>query len=88
MRPALDSARRGNIIIKTNDYVVVNGSAISWRGGLLFGGGIASARLDPGDTIVDPDDLEWVPWLKTVKDVAAILGNFALMAGVVFAALK
>jgi len=33
MRRALDSARRGNIRIKTNDYVVVevvNSSALSW----------------------------------------------------------
>lgn len=70
-------------------YVIkVNGSALSGGGSLLFGGGVASARLDPGDTIVVPEDLERLPWLKTVKDVAGILGNFALMAGVVFAALK
>lgn len=41
MRRALDSARRGNILIKTNDYVVVNGCALSVRGDLLFGGGVA-----------------------------------------------
>ena len=70
-------------------YVIkVNGSALSGGGNLLFGGGVASARLDPGDTIVVPEDLERVAWLKTVKDVATILGNFALTAGVVFAALK
>lgn len=45
-------------------------------------------RLDPGDTIVVPEDLERVAWLKTVKGVAAILGNCALMAGVVFAVLR
>lgn len=70
-------------------YVIkVNGSALSGGGVLLFGGGVASARLDPGDTVVVPEDLERVPWLRTVKEVATILGNFALMAGVVFAALK
>ncbi|OGP70316.1 MAG: polysaccharide export protein [Deltaproteobacteria bacterium RBG_13_58_19] len=69
-------------------YVIkVNGSALSGRGALLFGGGVASARLDPGDTIVVPEDLERVPWLKTVKDISTILGNFALMAGVIFAAI-
>jgi protein involved in polysaccharide export with SLBB domain len=69
-------------------YVIkVNGSALSGRGALLFGRGVASARLDPGDTIVVPEDLERVPWLKTVKDISTILGNFALMAGVIFAAI-
>jgi len=70
-------------------YVVkVNGSALSGRGGILFGGGVLSARLDPGDTIVIPEDFERIAWLKMVKDIAAILGNFALMAGVVVAALR
>lgn len=36
MRRALDSARRGNIRIKTNDYVGVNGGALSVQ--RLFGG--------------------------------------------------
>jgi len=35
-----------------------------------------------------PEDLERVAWLKEVKDVATILGNFAMMAGVVMAAIK
>jgi protein involved in polysaccharide export with SLBB domain len=70
-------------------YVIkVNGSAMGGRGGLLFGSGVASARLDPGDTIVVPEDMERIPWLKSVKDIATILAQFALMAGVVFAALK
>jgi polysaccharide biosynthesis/export protein len=70
-------------------YVIkVNGSALSGRGGLLFGKGVASARLDPGDTIVVPEDFERIAWLRTVKDIASILGQTALMAGVIFAAIK
>jgi len=30
---------------------------------------------DPGDTILVPEDLERVAWLKTVKDVATIFGQ-------------
>ena len=70
-------------------YVIkVNGSALGGRGGFLFGNRLGSARLDPGDTIVVPEDLERVAWLKKFKDVATILGNIALTAGVIFAALK
>jgi hypothetical protein len=70
-------------------YVIkVNGTALSGKGSLLLGGGVLSARLDPGDTIVVPQDFERIAWLKMVKDIAGILGNFALMAGVVVAALR
>ncbi len=70
-------------------YVIkVNGSALSGGGRILFGGGVSSARLDPGDTIVVPEDFERVAWLKNFKDIATIFGNIALTAGVIFAALK
>jgi hypothetical protein len=68
--------------------VVANGSALSWRGGLLFGGGIDSAWIEPGDSIVVPVDLERVPWLKEAKDIATILGQFAWMGGVIFAVFR
>ncbi|MFZ5447630.1 MAG: SLBB domain-containing protein [Thermodesulfobacteriota bacterium] len=71
-----------------NTYVIkVNGSASSSRGGWL-GGGINSVVLDPGDTIVVPEQLEKVSWLKAVKDVATILGNIAITAGVVILGLR
>ena len=70
-------------------YVIkVNGSALGGKGGMILGSRVASARLDPGDTIVVPENLERIPWLKTVKDVATILGQIALTAGIVFAAIK
>jgi protein involved in polysaccharide export with SLBB domain len=70
-------------------YVIkVNGSAMGGRGGILFGSRVGSARLDPGDTIVVPEQLDRVPWLKTVKDVATIVSQIALTAGVVLVGLK
>lgn len=68
-------------------YVIkADGSALSGKG--AFFGGLNSTRLDPGDTIVVPEDLERIAWLKEIKDIASIFGNIALAAGVVFAALK
>ena len=82
-------------------YVIkVNGAAVSRKGfswlkaswdGSKYGyhpGGISSLTLDPGDTIVVPEKLERIAWLKNIKDIATILGNIALMAGVAFVALK
>jgi protein involved in polysaccharide export with SLBB domain len=70
-------------------YVIkVNGSALGSKSGVIFGNRVASARLDPGDTIVVPERLDKVPWIKTVKDVATILGQIALTAGVVLVGIK
>ena len=82
-------------------YVIkVNGAAVSRKGfswlkaswdGSKYGyhpGGISSLTLDPGDTIVVPEKLERIAWLKNIKDIATILGNIALTAGVAFVALK
>jgi protein involved in polysaccharide export with SLBB domain len=69
-------------------YVIkANGSALSGRGGIFFSG-VTSARLDPGDTVVVPENFERVAWLKTVKDITSILANIALTAGVVLVGLK
>ncbi len=42
--------------------------------------------LEPGDTIVVPEKLEKVPWLRNVKDVTQILYQIAVTAGVLIAA--
>ena len=68
-------------------YVIkVNGSALSGRG--YFFGRLSSVRLDPGDTVVVPEDLERIAWLKEIKDITTIIGQIALTAGVVFLGLR
>jgi protein involved in polysaccharide export with SLBB domain len=82
-------------------YVIkINGAAVSRKGfswigtswdGNKYGyhpGGISSLTLDPGDTIVVPERLERIAWLKNIKDIASILGNIAMTAGIAFVALK
>jgi len=50
-----------------------------------FGGFLATV-LDPGDTLVVPQKLERVAWIREIKDITTILGQIALAAGVVVAA--
>jgi len=84
-------------------YVIkVNGSAVSRRafnwlglgktadyGGYEYHfGGLKSLTLDPGDTIVVPEKLERIAWLKEIKDITQILANVALTAGVIIAGLR
>lgn len=84
-------------------YIIkVNGSAVSRRAfnWLGFGktmdyagysyhlGGLKSLTLDPGDTIVVPEKLERIAWLKEIKDITQILANVALAAGVVLVGFK
>jgi polysaccharide biosynthesis/export protein len=65
-------------------YVLkVNGTAISKRESSgLFSGGLMSSRLDPGDTIVVPEKIERIAWLREFKDITQILYQIAVAAGV------
>jgi len=72
-------------------YVIkANGAAMSGQGfSWLKLGGLGSKTLDPGDTIVVPERLERkYAWLADVKDIAIILGNIALAAGVILVGLR
>jgi len=81
-------------VIKVNG-AAVSRKAFSWLGASWDGtkyvyhpSGLSSLTLDPGDTIVVPEELERIDWLKTIKDVAVIIGNIALTAGVVLVGLR
>lgn len=45
-----------------------------------------SAKLDPGDTIIVPEKLEKVQWLREIKDITQILYQIAVTAGVLIVA--
>jgi polysaccharide export outer membrane protein len=42
--------------------------------------------LDPGDTVIVPQVIEKVAWMRDLKDIAFIIGQAAIAAGVVVAA--
>jgi polysaccharide export outer membrane protein len=74
---------------KSEMYVIrADGTVVSKqeKTGFLFFGGFNSMELDPGDTIVVPQQLERIAWMREIKDIASILGNLAITAGVVVAA--
>ncbi|MFQ5598550.1 MAG: SLBB domain-containing protein [Nitrospiria bacterium] len=61
----------------------VDGTALSkqqtrgfWRRGLM------SKKLDPGDTIVVPEEIDRIAWLREAKDITQILYQIAVTAGV------
>ncbi|MFH0809674.1 MAG: SLBB domain-containing protein [Pseudomonadota bacterium] len=45
--------------------------------------GFYGLRLDPGDTVVVPVNIERVFWLREVKDITQIISQIALTAGIV-----
>jgi protein involved in polysaccharide export with SLBB domain len=49
------------------------------------GGGFMSSSLDPGDTVVVPEKVEHIVWLREIKDITQILFQIALATGVVVA---
>jgi hypothetical protein len=49
-------------------------------------GGFLSGKMDPGDTLVVPQKLERIAWMREIKDITQILANVALVAGVIVAA--
>jgi len=52
------------------------------------GGRFMSTKLHPGDTLVVPQRLERISWMKEIKDITQILSNIAVAAGVPLAIIK
>lgn len=64
----------------------VNGTAISKRNSSGWFGSFSSRSLDPGDTIVVPERVEKIVWLREIKDITQIFYQIAVTAGVLIVA--
>lgn len=51
-------------------------------------GGFMSAQLMPGDTLVVPQKIERIAWMREIKDITQILANVAMTAGTVLLGLR
>ena len=70
-------------------YVVkVDGSVISQKNSasFLFYNAFWGKHLDSGDTVIVPRQYEKTAWLRDIKDIAQIIGNIGITAGVLVAA--
>lgn len=77
-------AEHGDIYILKADGSVVSRQMSS--SGFLFFGGFMNRPLESGDTLVVPQKLEKIAWMREIKDMTTILGQIALTAGVLIAA--
>jgi protein involved in polysaccharide export with SLBB domain len=71
-------------VLRADGSVVTDGNAP--KGFLGFGGGVLSAKVAPGDSVVVPDKLVQVRLMKDVKDITQILYQIAVTAGVLIVA--
>jgi polysaccharide export outer membrane protein len=70
-------------LIRADGTVV---SRQSSSAGLLGFGGFMAQQVESGDTVVVPQRLEKVAWMREIKDMTTILSQTALTAGVLIAA--
>lgn len=57
-------------------------------GGHWSFGSFLSSSLGEGDTLVVPQKLERISWMRDIKDITQILANVALTAGTILIGLK
>ena len=66
-------------------FVNWNGSSERWE---LAGFGGRSTDIEPGDTIVVPEKLERIAWLREIKDITQIFAQLATAAGIIYLVSK
>jgi len=82
--PTKDADASSIYVVKT-DGTVLSKQQYSFFSKLLFSG-FMSEKMEPGDTIIVPEEFEKIAWMREIKDMTIILGQIALSAGVLIAA--
>jgi archaellum component FlaG (FlaF/FlaG flagellin family) len=77
--PTEDADNDHIFVVQADGSVLTKGNQGFWSGGLM------SANLEPGDSIVVPEKIVFTRVMKDVKDITQILFQIAVAAGVVIA---
>jgi protein involved in polysaccharide export with SLBB domain len=80
--PTSDAEEGEIYLVKMDGTVVSRKQSFSF----LFFDRFMSTPVDSGDTIIVPQRYEKIAWLREIKDITSILGQVALVAGVLIAA--
>ena len=80
--PTASADREHIFLIKADGSVLTHDNA----GGGFLQGGLMSARVEPGDSIVVPEKLIQTRLMKDIKDITQILYQIAVTAGVLIVA--
>ena len=89
---ALNDAETSEMYVIRADGTVFSRQQVSFGmyqsdDGLSFGSFLSSPFV-AGDTLVVPQKLEKIAWMREIKDITQILANVALSAGTVWAIMK
>lgn len=78
-----DNAEEDEIYLVKMDGTVVSRKQSS---GFLYFNRFMASSIDSGDAIIVPQRYEKIAWIREIKDITSILGQIALVAGVLIAA--
>jgi protein involved in polysaccharide export with SLBB domain len=89
---ALNDAETSEMYVIRADGTVLSRQQFSFGfhssdDGVSFGS-FLSSPLDAGDTLVVPQKLDKIAWMREIKDITQILANVALTAGTLWAILR
>ncbi|HOI95126.1 MAG TPA: SLBB domain-containing protein [Syntrophobacter fumaroxidans] len=77
------TADKGNVfILKADGSAVQPGRGIFWCVATARWQTGANGRLEPGDTVIVPDKLDKVAWMRNFKDLTTVLYQIAVGTGV------
>jgi protein involved in polysaccharide export with SLBB domain len=70
---------------EADTYIIKADGSVNSRQSASFFSSFMSRDLDSGDTLVVPQKIEKIAWIREFKDIATILGQLAIAAGVIIA---
>lgn len=73
---------------ETSDMYVIRADGTVYSRQQSFFGGFFSSSLEQGDTLVVPQKLEKIAWMREIKDITQIMANVALTTGTILLGLR